>query len=525
MLMRLYLIARKILNPLAYLHARITFYNCRMPRVWSEVIELGEREFQAKLGSYPWLSDPLHGVWDFTPVNANLFFCDKPEFPWFSERRWGRDCLPGFETVYANKGVPKRIDELEDGDEVLSYNFVTRKQEYRKISIWRSGKKEMYEARFLNGNRSFSSKEHKFFTYENSSKREYVPVSLENIFSRVEGKRKVDSWKRKVPTIKKALYTETDVEWLNEDLCFVFGYYLSEGWREKTTLRMGARKIPRLIVPLLEANGIPYNLVYRKSDELPILTLLKTDTKFHDLLQKAKTNASDMHIEDFLYRLPRNKLRRFLEGCFQGDGHFVDYGRGDERTKVYSTASDELKNYLMDISFKLGNPLNVYLQKDSQGAGKNPLPIWRLTDNPNSFFKKDYGYDSLSETSLVSAESTGQMADMWDIEVEGNHNFFLASSGTLVHNCDEWADLTYRWARHRKFPAWIIGLWDAPWRNAHFICVYHDGLHYVLADYGIRGRVDSLKEAVELMRFNTWLWTNYERLDWMVYHRGGEVRV
>ena len=67
-------------------------------------------------------------------------------------------------------------------------------------------------------------------------------------------------------------------------------------------------------------------------------------------------------------------------------------------------------------------------------------------------------------------------------------------------------------------------MWDAPWHNAHFICVYFDGLHYVLADYGIRGRVDSLEAAVELMRYNTWLGINYERLDWMVYHRGGKVR-
>ena len=90
--MRLLLILRKLYDPLLYCLARLILYRGKLEDKWSRIKGLSEQDFFDVIDKYHYLQDPLWGAWDFTSRNPNLFFSEKPEFPWMKERKWGRDC-------------------------------------------------------------------------------------------------------------------------------------------------------------------------------------------------------------------------------------------------------------------------------------------------------------------------------------------------------------------------------------------------------------------------------------------------
>ncbi len=488
--LRVMVFFRKITSPIFYWLLRLTIHRGKLPDIWNTAKKLDMEEFEELINSYPYKPDFFKGLVDNTLRQPDFFFV--------KERKTDRDCLPEIETVYINGGQIKKLKDVKVGDKILSYNFEHMRQEYKRITnIWNTGKKDMYKITFKNGAVSYSSEDHRFFGYQKSMSREYSPLKIEEFEKRLEtnvGRRR--RWKFAVPVILKADYFEQDVEWLNEDMCFILGYYWAEGYKSKNQLRMGGKEIPTYLVPLFEKNKIKYSLYFRKSDNLPILSILNTGSKFWTLLRDTKETSDNINPYDWLSLLPKTKLKRILDGVFMGDGHYVYKTGADVKSKNYSTTSTKLKDFLIDISYKLGNPVNVYYQKNPQGAGKNPLPIWILIDNSNSRFKKDYGYNSLSETTLKSIEFTGQSANMIDIEVKDNHNFFLASSGVLVHNCDDFSQMWYWWAKAQGYKAWEIAISYGLFKMGHMFCVFLKDDKYHLADYTIDGAFDSLEEAV-----------------------------
>lgn len=67
------------------------------------------------------------------------------------------------------------------------------------------------------------------------------------------------------------------------------------------------------------------------------------------------------------------------------------------------------------------------------GVGKHP--IWRLYENNNSRFNKPTLHD-LSHVSIKSVEPCGE-EPVYDITVANTHNFLLADTSVLAHNCED----------------------------------------------------------------------------------------
>ncbi len=106
----------------------------------------------------------------------------------------------------------------------------------------------------------------------------------------------------------------------------------------------------------------------------------------------------------------------------------------------HSTSSDALMEQIRLGLLLLGSPTYTYHQLDHQGVGNEP--IWRVTEY-NELASKlrgreerltKLGLNDLTYATVRSAVPFGT-AHVGCIEVEGNHNFFLAD-GTLVANCD-----------------------------------------------------------------------------------------
>ncbi len=95
-----------------------------------------------------------------------------------------------------------------------------------------------------------------------------------------------------------------------------------------------------------------------------------------------------------------------------------------------------------------------------------------------------------------------------DFTIQQPDFFFLERKS--ARDCDDWARMWYRWAKHRSYEAWEIGISYKIFGAGHMICVFEkDGLYY-LADYRIRGKFDSLEKAVQ---------ATGEHAGWAVYRK------
>lgn len=343
------------------------------------------------------------------------------------------DCIAEYEEVYTKEGT-KTVRDLEINDLVLSYDFIKKEYCYKSvIKIWEKGHLETFRVFFRNGQSIDITADHYLPVRQNQTKSEYVKTRLKDI--------DLTKWNtRKIPTAKQIPYEVKDIDWLTEDICFVVGHYLAEGWREKEGKEVctSGCDLDHLILPILDDNLIPYQ-TYVNNSGVPCLRFHKS--KLKSFLLELKNNSFDINLPEYLFGLPKIKLQRILDGFFIGDGHHSKYAdKRDYKSNkdyVFSTSSKQFADDIQRIGLQLGTPFHVWKQKEHKGIGNSP--IYRITYNSKSHFSKDYGYKNLSEVSIKSVESLG-LVKARDFEVEDTHIYIL-KNGLLSHNCEDGAIL------------------------------------------------------------------------------------
>lgn len=340
------------------------------------------------------------------------------------------DCVADYEEIWTIEGL-KKIKDLKVGDMVLSYNFDSKKYCYKPITkVWDKGKLQINRVHFRNGTHIDVSEDHpmlvsKHQKYTQFEKRPLSEIDLERW------------WKKKVPFAKKLPYIEKDVDWLTKDLCFVVGHFFAEGWVQKQhknskQVFTSGYDCPEYIAPILEKHNIPF---VERINNHGVPYIYFKSSPFKDFLQTLKINSFEFTIPTWLCQLPKDKLDAILEGHFLGDGH---YRHKPFECRQYSTSSNSLKEFLYEISLKLGKPLYCYYQARHQGLGKKP--IWRLDDNKNSVFRRPIGYKGLGGLSISYIEKLDK-TQMYDFEVKDTHNFIF-KNGVITHNCEDFSILT-----------------------------------------------------------------------------------
>jgi intein/homing endonuclease len=195
---------------------------------------------------------------------------------------------------------------------------------------------------------------------------------------------------RKVPTSMKIMYNERDIEWLTEDHCFIIGHFLAEGCTTDSNMCTSGYSVISEVIPKLEKLGIPFSQTKNNSG-VPVIRFLKSP--FQGYIKAMLNNSFDMELKQELLYLPKRKLQAILDGYFCGDGHF--HKRGNAVEKIYSTSCEKFALQLHEISLKW-ELLSISTSKRSTGIRKEP--IYRVHDNPNSEFRRDYDYNDISET-------------------------------------------------------------------------------------------------------------------------------
>lgn len=349
------------------------------------------------------------------------------------------DCIANYEEIWTKKGL-KKVGDLEIGELVLSYDFDEQEYCYKPITkIWEKGKLPVYRVTFSDGTWVDVTKDHPFWARTNANlenpdrQSTYVKTKLQDI--------DLSKWyKKRVPSTVKLNYITEDIEWLNEDLCFVLGYFLAEGSvsfvknTNRTEVRMSGNDLDDFILPILNSNNIPYNTWNESRDTTTRLRF--KESYFKNYILKLKTSAKDITIPEELFKLPTYKIQAIVDGNFVGDGWYLN-----KSNRLYhSTISINLVVALKRFYNLLGKSLVI----NKRGIQKNSWqkqPIWYLYTCPNSRSNKDFGYENISEVSIKKYEYIGDF-EVRDFEVKDTHTF-VSKFGILGHQCEDGAFLIH----------------------------------------------------------------------------------
>ena len=211
-----------------------------------------------------------------------------PDETWHLKRG---DCIAEYEKIHTKKGLVYAKD-IKLGDLVLSYNFESKKYQYKPIiNKWDKGIKPIKRIHFRNGTHIDVTNEHHMLMRKNQNGlSSYIKTDLKDVdLSRW--------WKRKLPCAKELPYIVKDVNWLTEDHCFIIGHFLAEGFvsKNKSQVNTCGYDIIENIIPKLEKLGIPFT-EYKNNRGVPCLRFLKSD--FKDYIKILKTNSFDIHLPD-----------------------------------------------------------------------------------------------------------------------------------------------------------------------------------------------------------------------------------
>jgi len=370
------------------------------------------------------------------------------------------DCIAEYEEIYTKEGI-KTAKEIKEGDLVLSYDFNANTFVYNPIvKKWNKGLLNIKRVHFRNGQHIDVTDNHHMAIRvgENYLKKDLKDVDLTKYNT------------RKVPIAKKIPYEIKDIGWLNEDLCFVLGHFLAEGWIEKSHVCSSGYDLIEDIIPLLEKNNVLFS-EYSNNSGVPVINFLKSD--FKEFLKLQKNSSFDIHLQEELFHLPENKLIKILEGFWLGDGHNGNYvdkrGYASNKQEVYSTSSIQWANDIQRIGLQIGKSFHIWKQENHKGVGKKP--IYRITFNPNSYFLKDYGFKDISEVSISYIEDLGKF-QTYDWEVKDTHTFVF-KNGVITYQCEDGAILIANimvksgipWYRVRVCAGSVKG-------GGHAYCVY-----------------------------------------------------
>ncbi len=354
------------------------------------------------------------------------------------------DCFAWYEEIYTKDGI-KKIEEVKEGDLVLSYDFDKQEFVYKPVAKkWYKGKLQINRVHFRNGTWMDVSENHPMWVRTSPKESKYEKKYLSDI--------DLTKWyARKVPIARRLPREIIDKPEVTEDLAFVIGYFLAEGsLKHGKQITMSGYEMPEFIYPILENAGFTF---YERHNNSGVPEIRLEQNWFTDLLREFTTGEDSLsfaaRIPEWVFHLPDSKLRAILEGYLLGDGTKKLGKNPGGKEYILSTSSYELAMDLQRIALHLGFSFHIWKQEHHGGAGHRP--IYRLTMNKNSHFLKDYGYKDISEVSISYIEKLDPV-DMYDLTVADTHTVVMRS-GIITHQCEDGTILFVTLARIAGVPA------------------------------------------------------------------------
>lgn len=407
------------------------------------------------------------------------------------------DCLTADTIIFTSQKGPKNITDIKKGDKVFSWDNKTNNIKIVKVkNIWCAGKKNIFELKTKSRNIK-ASNNHPFLSvkYEKlngkkkgSYKLEWIPLKnlkkndLIAIIKSYPNKNK--SFKLKHPKIiteaigknqfgaiyklnishsykKVSLPTKS-----NEDLMWLFGFYLGDGYilhtknRRKSKVSFAVPENQKELIKSLETTLkklFKYELKGKYEYYVTIYsTIIANFFEENGFYGKAKTKK----VPEWVFSLPQSELISFLAGYIDSDGSVRDHPKNHD--VILTSANFLLLESIKKIAAYCGLESSNIFSFSSITKGKkyqgfrvvlsgnikkipcrHPIKAERLLKqkfyhsystirggrkNFAKFCNDFIGFTRVEEIIPLNEELT------YDIEIEGTHNYI--ANGLIVHNSE-----------------------------------------------------------------------------------------
>lgn len=379
------------------------------------------------------------------------------------------DCMESNVEILVKNGI-KKIKDVQVGDEVLSYNYTTLCYEYKKIvNKWNKGMKYGKTLKLRNGTSIITTKDHRFYLRIGQKSNSDYKITKVSDF--------VKSGYCRLPSIHCVSKLPVNNIKIDHNKAYLFGIYLAEGYSDgKGHVCIAQDKLPirKKIESALDALSVPYSKSKRTVHAY--YGILKGE--FKEELKKLGSNSFNKIIPEEFLNWDKDSIKHFIDGLLDGDGYRRDK-LGDSSLWEFSTSSDNVAKMFLILSRKVYGNVHCYKQMNHQGVGKHPS--YRLRYFPTGYNNREI-FPSIGLVSVKSVEDTEKEYEFYDIEVEDNHNFILAESGIVSHNCEDFTLLAYSMLKN-KYKCHIIKIYTLPDQKQDHLFLLIDypegGLSYI----------------------------------------------
>lgn len=327
--------------------------------------------------------------------------------------------------------------------EVLSWNVHHKIWQYKDITAFHyNGTRNVIQAIFRNGAKVVVTPDHKFYSHAGKKNARTIATPIGSIPTERDEKNIYASRvlvARQIPETAhlgygKGCSSYKQVPFDNETL-YAVGAYIAEGsWKTETNLTFS--KVEGKVLRDRVANWARLHNLPISFNSHGIDVSLASRLDLIHLFEECGKGCENKKIPSIVMMGSVVQLSYVLEGCLDGDGHRYKKTKNSNSNVEwsYSTTSETLQKQLIFVCLRLGKP--VYQLKRKEKEGKKQC--WEIYYNPQSRFNQfclgDEGM--MSGVSLKEKKSFGRTT-VGCISVEDNHNFVLADSGLLVHNCPD----------------------------------------------------------------------------------------
>ena len=391
-------------------------------------------------------------------------------------------CIRGDQWVSLEYGY-KKIKDIVKGDRVWTLNEKTRALELKSVraKIY-SGSRPVFKVT-TGGETIYCTSNHPFLKH-NIINLGTGPLDMLRNYERYLSWEELKDLREGDTVLMSKAISHEDVGLIkvlrdklgefNEDTAYTMGYWLGDGWYTWNSIHLYAKREFWSELYCKIERGFPKNIIkssYRRSRNEYNIRVLSVGDKLRDL--GFISGAKNKIVPNWVFSLQKNFKEAFLAGYFDSDGSMTE-GKGWRNADIYSSSFKLVKGIKKLLDSLNIRSANIYERPPSQSEIKGRKiiggPAYKtstyqfsrlqgvgehLLDQRYKDLLENHGSADLLQDSVGRIEFDGRkvrpmklekdiylskitkiqadgIKDVWDIEVEGNHNFICENF--VVHN-------------------------------------------------------------------------------------------
>lgn len=361
---------------------------------------------------------------DITKVNTS-------KIPNFDMLVGGSPCFVAGTPVFTDKGF-KYIEKIKVGDMVL-----THKNRFMPIDkIGHNLNKDIYELKAIGSLPILATPNHPFFVVTRTKKYKTINNKTESYlsFSKPYKKRLDELDIEKDFLCSPILQIEENSYNLNENICWILGRYLVDGYCSKMHNDEDV-----IIISVNKNKDIDFEQnvksfkCYKTKTKINTYNYIFKDKYLNNFIRKNNLNFLDLNkqIPNFILNLPINLLKVFLDGYFSSDDCYIKESNVYESKTISPNLAMTLQLAIQKV-YKVG--CTICLNKETTNAHNT----YKITFNKEITKQKQYYVkDNMILYPIVSIENKNYKDTVYNIEVREDHTYLIPNY--IVHNCQDFS--------------------------------------------------------------------------------------